>query len=174
LEAREWRFCFYEGEFQSFETVPAQICFGNIMLCIMIPLSDGPSNLSLKAALQLFHIKQLIFNINTRCTKWQTVTRLSTITFQDLLPDLPSHKKVAGFHMTSHSSIIVVVDDTEKKIQKYTLCSTDSKDKEVLPVIGQIGKTSSSLGGSDDDEFLATIHAYNLRIINVKTQERYK
>jgi hypothetical protein len=69
LEAREWRFCFYEGEFQSFETVPAQICFGNIMLCIMIPLSDGPSNLSLKAALQLFHIKQLIFNINTRCTK---------------------------------------------------------------------------------------------------------
>jgi hypothetical protein len=76
--------------------------------------------------------------------------------------------------MTSHSSIIVVVDDTEKKIQKYTLCSTDSKDKEVLPVIGQIGKTSSSLGGSDDDEFLATIHAYNLRIINVKTQERYK
>ena len=76
--------------------------------------------------------------------------------------------------MTSHSSIIVIVDDTDKKIQKYTLCSTDSKDKEVLAVIGQLGKTSSSLGGLDDEEFLATIHAYNLRIVNVKTQKRYK
>jgi hypothetical protein len=93
---------------------------------------------------------------------------------QDLLTDLPNHKKVAGFHMTSHSSIIVIVDDTDKKIQKYTLCSTDSKDKEVLAVIGQLGKTSSSLGGLDDEEFLATIHAYNLRIVNVKTQKRYK
>lgn len=76
--------------------------------------------------------------------------------------------------MTSHSSIIVIVDDTEKKIQKYTLCSTDSKDKEVLAVIGQLGKTSSSLGGLDDEEFLATIHAYNLRILDIKTQKRYK
>lgn len=96
------------------------------------------------------------------------------LSLQDLLPDLPPHKKVTGFHMTSHSSIIVIVDDLEKKIQKYTLCGTDSKEKEVLAVIGQLGKTSSSLGGLDDDEFLATVHAYNLRIMNIKTQKKYK
>jgi hypothetical protein len=76
--------------------------------------------------------------------------------------------------MTSHSSIIVIIDDMEKNIQKYTLCSTDSKEKEMLAVIGQIGKTSSSLGGLDDDEFLATVTAFNLRIMNVKTKKKYK
>lgn len=96
------------------------------------------------------------------------------LTFQDLLPDLPAHKKVSGFHMTSHSSIIVTIDDIEKNIQKYTLCSTESKDKEVLAVIGRIGKTSSSLGGLDDDEFLATVTEFNLRIMNVKTKKKYK
>jgi len=88
--------------------------------------------------------------------------------------ELPNDNRISGFFMTSHNSVIVVIEDLEKSVQRYILHDFASREKEFLTVIGQIGQFSSSIGGSGDDEFLATVHVSNLRIINVQSKEKFK
>ncbi|XP_065332101.1 WD repeat-containing protein 75 isoform X1 [Cloeon dipterum] len=87
---------------------------------------------------------------------------------------LSSEKKIVGLHLSSNKNAVVVVEDTEKQIHKFIKYNLNTNEKENLPVIGQVGKFSSSVGSSDKDEYLATIHVYNLRVVNLNSSEKFK
>ncbi|XP_059480084.1 WD repeat-containing protein 75 [Neocloeon triangulifer] len=87
---------------------------------------------------------------------------------------LSEGKKISGFHWATQKSGIVVVENLEKSIKKFVKYDFDSNEKEDLPTIGQLGMFTSSVGGSQSEVFLATIHICNLRIINLKTLEKFK